>query len=407
MSIFTLPADRGTDDVAILKQAAALARKTKGQVRIAVLAALVERLGWRVEEVVGAAPASDSMNDAIERAAGLRRVTTEGRGDFRIIRPDVNDAEKLRAVGEVVGAEGPRSPVEGRFYFERLDLVNRQMGAFEYPELHIGRVWIGARGWRFTPPKVVGKNAPPSHTVFALPGRFQNGVADDPGFWTWAYKHTTLEADAKAYSDAGGGVEAAKAKERERSGELENTGTCPVCGRTQKLRVPARGDRTLPLMVDHGYQLSDAGGWGFRAGGERVGSCWGVGFPPWELSPRGLMDFRDRWAKPHLADLLRESNRLKDGAAPVSYTFRTATDGKPETVELRRGDAAQLVKGARIPSHADALATAREQNARAVERAKADLTEITGKIAGWKRVDLYDERKAGARAWPERDPKVA
>lgn len=62
-----------------------------------------------------------------------------------------------------------------------------------------------------------------------------------------------------------------KTKER----TLENTGTCPVCGRNIKLRYDSR-------MVDHGYTLR----YGFRNG-----KCAGVGKLPWEVSPQGRIDF--------------------------------------------------------------------------------------------------------------------
>ena len=55
---------------------------------------------------------------------------------------------------------------------------------------------------------------------------------------------------------------------------LENTGTCPVCGKNVKML----GGR----MVDHGFTLQ----YGFRNG-----NCSGVNKDPWELSPQGKIDF--------------------------------------------------------------------------------------------------------------------
>lgn len=57
---------------------------------------------------------------------------------------------------------------------------------------------------------------------------------------------------------------------------LENTGTCPVCGKNQKLENG--------VMVAHGYNLN----WG-----RQEGSCFGVGKKPWEVSPEGAIEYKD------------------------------------------------------------------------------------------------------------------
>lgn len=53
--------------------------------------------------------------------------------------------------------------------------------------------------------------------------------------------------------------------------DLTNTGTCPVCGNRQKLDKNG-------MLVHHGFTVR----WH-----ERQGSCDGVGYPPWEVSPKG------------------------------------------------------------------------------------------------------------------------
>lgn len=57
---------------------------------------------------------------------------------------------------------------------------------------------------------------------------------------------------------------------------LENTGTCPVCGRNIKMRDGK--------MVDHGFKI------GY---GSRHGKCFGVGYEPMEVSPKGAEDYLD------------------------------------------------------------------------------------------------------------------
>ncbi len=56
---------------------------------------------------------------------------------------------------------------------------------------------------------------------------------------------------------------------------IENTGTCAVCG--MNVKRDKRGN-----IVDHGYRVS----WH-----ERQGGCYGVGYPPIELSPKGAENY--------------------------------------------------------------------------------------------------------------------
>ena len=76
----------------------------------------------------------------------------------------------------------------------------------------------------------------------------------------------------------------------------DNTGSCPCCFGNFKLRSKSTG---LPEMVLHGFKRP---GWG-----QVHGSCYGVGFPPFELSPEGTK---------HLVNLLEKrlegsQNQLK------------------------------------------------------------------------------------------------
>jgi len=66
---------------------------------------------------------------------------------------------------------------------------------------------------------------------------------------------------------------------------LQNTGTCPVCNRNIKLK----GGR----MVDHGYQVP----WGWQG---RTQGCFGVGYPPYEKSPKGCEDYLQKALLPTL-----------------------------------------------------------------------------------------------------------
>jgi len=101
-------------------------------------------------------------------------------------------------------------------------------------------------------------------------------------FWAWALKESTIVAQANDLLGLGEHVPSAQ---RTR----ENTGSCPACFRNVKL---ASG-----RIVLHGYTRP---GWG-----SIQGSCFGVGFPPYELSPEGT-----KALVKHLTTAREEQERL-------------------------------------------------------------------------------------------------
>lgn len=76
-----------------------------------------------------------------------------------------------------------------------------------------------------------------------------------------------------------------KSKER----TLDNTGTCPVCGKNVKLDHNGS-------IVAHGYTV----GYGYQQG-----NCNGVSYAPWEVSPHGRIN--------HIQALSAYATRLEDG----------------------------------------------------------------------------------------------
>lgn len=108
-------------------------------------------------------------------------------------------------------------------------------------------------------------------------------------------------------------------------------GTCPVCGGEQKLHR----DR----MVHHGYR---------RPGyGQIVGDCFGVGYPPYELSPEGTRaylveveralrdNFRALRALQERPPLDRHVNWMSRYEAP-QYEHLTVADGARYERELEQ-----------------------------------------------------------------------
>lgn len=90
---------------------------------------------------------------------------------------------------------------------------------------------------------------------------------------------------------------------------LENTGTCPCCGKNVKMN----GGR----LVDHGFTLKF--GW-------RNGMCFGVNEQPWEVSPEGKVKYIDA--------LVRQAEKLED--LTVEMEKKSDSDRVSEAAYLRR-----------------------------------------------------------------------
>lgn len=117
------------------------------------------------------------------------------------------------------------------------------------------------------------------HRIPGLQKKVRACKAEDPALTAmvlllndWEGAATTLAAAKK---DAIKGRKPSDTPRKTKIRTLDNTGTCPCCGRNVKLRYDSR-------MVDHGFNLR----YGFRNG-----NCFGVGKLPWEVSPQGKIDF--------------------------------------------------------------------------------------------------------------------
>lgn len=112
--------------------------------------------------------------------------------------------------------------------------------------------------------------------------------------------------------------------------ETFNTGVCAICINRQKLTDATK-------MVMHGYQMSD-----YNHAGYRVGSCFGVGYKPYELSNEanlafapvleihrlGLENALQTWASGKITsvDITREK---REGGSQVEYTVTYTLAANP------------------------------------------------------------------------------
>lgn len=174
------------------------------------------------------------------------------------------------------------------------------------------REWVGANGLRFTSPE---------GAVFELlPSRSYYIQYSDPKkipyyeIRTWLRDSTSFLAQV---SNALGVGTYEREREESKPRTRENTGTCPCCFRSIKLK--RQGDEYL--IVLHGYERP---GWG-----QVHGRCLGVGYQPFELSPKGTL---------HLVKVLHDSVRdsesslrdLQNGKVTELYT----TQGSKLTLDL-------------------------------------------------------------------------
>lgn len=197
-------------------------------------------------------------------------------------------------------------------------------------------------------------------------------------FWRWAFQHGIREAASQAL-----GLPTVEEEKRERefyARDITNTGTCPCCGRNIKLDAQGR-------MVHHGYERP-GDGMGI------VGDCFGVGYEPFEVSPRGTMAVRDhliRMRDSHVVDL----GNLKGDKVDKLRVKAPYTLNGPEYMTIGR-DHAEWEQAHRL---------AIETGKVAVERLAKDIEGLQTQIDAWEPDDL-PEVKARARGWRPKEETI-
>lgn len=128
----------------------------------------------------------------------------------------------------------------------------------------------------------------------------------------WLKTESSMVIDAQVALGTGEYTPATKTVSQSKHG----SGTCPACFGFYKLSSGKE-------MVLHGYQRP---GWGAT-----VGRCPGVGFPAYELSPKGTIAMHDNLEK----SLTHHKDRIRDLESGQIKTLWTKNDrtGKPEMVD--------------------------------------------------------------------------
>jgi hypothetical protein len=212
--------------------------------------------GWRIEKITGLVQVHDNAHDEHADEDQLERIK---RDEVQVL---------------------PQHPVEGKHY--TTDIGDLKKGA--YGNFFTYRHWIGSIGVRVTSPEgrifellpsrydvVSGSIANPVYRSLKL-----NDLRPEP-LVSWMKKETKLLEQISNYLGMPT-FEAERAKKRDDSAPRtrDGTGTCPCCFRNIKLKDKSAA---MPAMVLHGYKRP---GWG-----SVHGRCYGVDWPPFELSPSG------------------------------------------------------------------------------------------------------------------------
>lgn len=273
--------------------------------------------GWLLEESVEAMPLRDTslnMDTSAIESAGFSGVAprvwvydTDIIVSWRYNDPRMPDATKpsdgvvkgtideiLRQISsQVQVAKNPENPVEGQTYLDKMPKakVEDEGNPFGEP-WRTTSVTMKLTGMK-RGMDVVNVVSPSGLKISLLSKKTRSGVTyfDSPALWTSLYK-TDIPEKAKAYLDLPEQQEAEAHRQmmKQVKDDAGNVGTCPVCGRMQKLSWSSKTTDGHPTMVLHGYQRP---GYGFIQG-----SCFGVGYAPFELSSNGTV----QW-KAHLEEL--------------------------------------------------------------------------------------------------------
>ena len=175
----------------------------------------------------------------------------------------------------------------------------------------------------------------------------------------WLKETSSLKADAEKALGLG---EFVAGEKKVREDYKNGAGTCPCCFQLHALS-------STGTIVLHGYKRP---GWGFA-----VGSCVGVGYPPFEISPAGTIALRDS-LRSHKASREAWLDALQANRVEVLTERRSVASNEwgkrnVETVEVRKDD--------------DRFAYLRDcairETGREIASLESDLVQIDGLIENW------------------------
>lgn len=186
-------------------------------------------------------------------------------------------------------------------------------------------------------------------------------------FWTWAYKNGLQQAATEALAGAVLAPKPLAPGDR----TLDNTGTCPVCLHNVKL--------TNGRIMRHGWAVQGDRGRGQYGNSWHSGPCSGFGYEPWEISPKGAVDYAAYLDKllPPLEQQLRILQAKPAEIRNPNYVEKHNFFKEPE--KLTSSDA----------KYEAALKILVDRKLQEVRYLKQDIAELKTRIAAWVPKALY------------------
>lgn len=351
-----------SDDASVLKLAQRVQKGSSLSSAKDLEAVLSKLPGWKIEKKVVAKrlhtfDLSSSIEDMFEP---LHTGPTGGRQDLKVnIAADPEkEGAALNAVHEkLLKMEVKELPAKLKpdmlFIMNVSDLKpHREYTHIKYFDFD---VLYTSRGYEITAPN--GKTYP----LGKVP---RSSGLDTHRLHDWMTIETSFHDDlVDVFGD-----HSRQAKERERAeikaSTTENTGTCQICARTQKM---LRG-----RMVNHGYNRP---GYGYI-----VGNCFGVGHEAYEKSKDACETYIER-LEVYLVNTERNLERLKTGKVK---SFKIAAKRKGQEDRVITSDDAEWE---------DHLKRAINNEEHQKSQIESDIKFYKKRIADWKEVPYKWEKK--------------
>lgn len=254
-------------------------RKGHGLEKMKVLMPVFEHLGWKFDEVhVFIDPKGYDFGKAgfvgSPRPDIAREMWEEAKKNEVSSLPNPENVKLHSKLYQDVGEFKEKDPSEGWSGFN-------------------ARVWQVERGVKVTSPN--GKSFTTYVDMDQFEGSFVTLLQDKMSgrrFLKFLEEEGEFFKQINKALDLPSVEEEKKQKERQRIDERVRTtgkgvGTCPCCFGTFKLTAKTKKgrDKSLPGMVLHGYQRPGVG--------YILGDCFGMDYPPFELSKEGTEDYVD------------------------------------------------------------------------------------------------------------------
>jgi hypothetical protein len=189
-----------------------------------------------------------------------------------------------------------------------------------------------------------------------------------------------LDALADKVAEINRGMKKERLVKNEGKPLVAGAGTCPACFGGFKLRT--RRDAQHPRVVLHGYQRP---GWGFVEG-----RCFGVDYPPFELSPEG--------SKAWLEQLVITLKGLGESQVSLKKTLREPTSKREQIDFVSQKGEHGLHHERFTPDHPDWDKAVKRYRSKAeddlagtvrlITQIKAEIKDLKRRIATWKPREL-------------------